>query len=127
VVSHDALPVVQADQAQLVQLFQNLVDNAIKYQPPGIPEVHVSATKRDGPKWMFAVKDNGVGIDPQSFERIFEMFQRLHKRDAFPGTGAGLAISKKIVERHGGHLRVESEPGHGSTFSFALSGSAARP
>ncbi|MGB6431635.1 MAG: PAS domain S-box protein [Candidatus Acidiferrales bacterium] len=119
-VTHDPLPSVMADEMQLTQLFQNLVGNAIKYQKGGIPTVHVSATKNGGPKWTFSVKDNGLGIDPQYFERIFGMFQRLHKREEFAGTGIGLAICKKIVERHGGNISVESEPGHGSTFSFAL-------
>jgi PAS domain S-box-containing protein len=120
VVTHDLLPSVLADEMQLTQLFQNLVGNAIKYQAPGIPKVHISATKNGGPKWTFSVKDNGLGIDPQYFERIFGMFQRLHKREEFAGTGIGLAICKKIVERHGGNISVESEPGHGSTFSFPL-------
>jgi light-regulated signal transduction histidine kinase (bacteriophytochrome) len=105
---------------QLVQLFQNLIGNAIKYQNPGIPRIHVSATRQDRTNWTFAVKDNGLGIDPQYFERIFGMFQRLHKRDEFSGTGVGLAICKKIMERHGGRLWVESVVGEGSTFSFAL-------
>ncbi len=118
-VTHDPLPSVMADEMQLVQLFQNLVGNAIKYQNPGIPRVHVSATN-GGNKWSFAVKDNGLGIDPQYFERIFGMFQRLHKREEFAGTGIGLAICKKIVERHGGNISVESQPGKGSTFRFAL-------
>ncbi len=120
VVTHDPLPAVLADEMQLVQLFQNLVGNAIKYQKPGVPHVHVSAAKNGGRKWDFAVKDDGLGIDPQYFERIFGMFQRLHKRDEFAGTGIGLAICKKIVERHGGNISVESQPGHGSTFRFAL-------
>jgi PAS domain S-box-containing protein len=121
VVTHDPLPAVMADEMQLIQLFQNLVGNAIKYQRPGIPRVHVSAAKNGGKKWYFTVKDNGLGIDPQYFERIFGMFQRLHKRDEFAGTGIGLAICKKIVERHGGNISVESKPGQGSTFRFALS------
>jgi light-regulated signal transduction histidine kinase (bacteriophytochrome) len=123
VVTHDSLPAVLADEMQLVQLFQNLVGNAIKYQKPGIPHVHISAAKNGGRTWDFAVKDDGLGIDPQYFERIFGMFQRLHKRDEFAGTGIGLAICKKIVERHGGNISVESQPGQGSTFRFALSGS----
>jgi len=122
VVTHDALPAVKADETQLVQLFQNLVGNGIKYQNPGIPRVHVSAVKNGGEKWIFSVKDNGLGIDPQYFERIFGMFQRLHKREEFAGTGIGLAICKKIVERHGGNISVASEPGQGATFSFTLSG-----
>jgi PAS domain S-box-containing protein len=120
VITHDLLPSVLADEMQLTQLFQNLVGNAIKYQSAGIPKVHISAAKNGGPKWTFSIKDNGLGIDPQYFERIFGMFQRLHKREEFAGTGIGLAICKKIVERHGGNISVESEPGHGSTFSFAL-------
>ena len=119
-VTHDPLPAVLADEIQLTQLFQNLVGNAIKYQSPGIPRVHVSATRNDGKKWIFSVKDNGLGIAPEYFDRIFGMFQRLHKREEFAGTGIGLAICKKIVERHGGNISVESEPGKGSTFSFAL-------
>ena len=122
-VTHDPLPTVQADEMQLVQLFQNLVGNAVKYQNPGIPRVHISAARRGKASWIFAVKDNGLGIDPQYFERIFGMFQRLHKRDEYSGTGVGLAICKKIMERHGGRLWVESDLGHGSTFSFALAGS----
>jgi len=119
-VTHDPLPSVRADAMQLVQLFQNLVGNAIKYQGPGVPRVHVSAVRCGNRKWMFAVKDNGLGIDPQYFDRIFGMFQRLHKREEFSGTGIGLAICKKIVERHGGTISVESAPGEGTTFSFAL-------
>ena len=107
-VTHDPLPTVLADEMQLIQLFQNLVGNAIKYQNPGVPRVHISAAKNGGKKWIFSVKDNGLGIDPQYFERIFGMFQRLHKREEFAGTGIGLAICKKIVERHGGSISVES-------------------
>jgi PAS domain S-box-containing protein len=126
-VTHDPLPTVQADEMQLVQLFQNLIGNAIKYQSPGVPRVHVSAVRDATRSWIFSVKDNGLGIDPQYFERIFGMFQRLHKRDEFSGTGVGLAICKKIVERHGGALSVESELGKGSTFSFALAGTKRAP
>jgi len=121
-VTHDPLPAVLADETQLVQLFQNLVGNAIKYQKSGVPRVHVSAAPNGRKKWIFSVKDNGLGIDPQYFERIFGMFQRLHKREEFEGTGIGLAICKKIVERHGGIISVESKPGHGSTFRFVLAG-----
>jgi len=126
-VTHDPLPSVLADEMQLIQLFQNLVGNAIKYQSPGIPLVHISAARNGGKQWIFSVKDNGLGIDPQYFERIFGMFQRLHKREEFAGTGIGLAICKKIVERHGGNISVESQPGQGSTFRFALSGSETKP
>jgi PAS domain S-box-containing protein len=119
-VTHDPLPAVLADETQLIQLFQNLVGNAIKYQGPGVPRVHVSAARNGGKKWVFSVTDNGLGIDSQYFDKIFGMFQRLHKREEFAGTGIGLAICKKIVERHGGSISVESQPGQGSTFRFAL-------
>ncbi len=119
-VTHDPLPEVLADETQLIQLFQNLVGNAIKYQSPGIPRVHISAAPQGGKQWIFSVRDNGLGIDSQYFEKIFGMFQRLHKREEFAGTGIGLAICKKIVERHGGIISVESQPGQGSTFRFAL-------
>ena len=125
-VTHDPLPAVMADETQLVQLFQNLIGNAIKYQNPGVPRIHISAIKNGGGKWTFSVRDNGLGIDPQYFERIFVMFQRLHKREEFAGTGIGLAICKKIVERHGGEISVQSQPGKGSTFSFALTGSGVK-
>jgi PAS domain S-box-containing protein len=122
-VTHDPLPMVLADEMQLIQLFQNLIGNGIKYQNPGIPQIHISAAHDENMKWTFSVKDNGLGIDPQYFERIFGLFQRLHRRDEFAGTGIGLAICKKIMERHGGVISVESELGLGSTFSFALSAS----
>jgi PAS domain S-box-containing protein len=125
-VTHDSLPPVIADDMQLIQLFQNLVGNAIKYQSSGIPKVHISAAKNGAKKWTFSVRDNGLGIDPQYFEKIFGMFQRLHKREEFAGTGIGLAICKKIVERHGGSISVESEPGQGSTFRFALAESQSK-
>jgi len=119
-VTRDELPPVMASEGQLVQLFQNLIGNAIKYQNATTPRVHVSATWASRTQWCFSVKDNGLGIEPQYFERIFGMFQRLHKREEFAGTGVGLAICKKIVERHGGTITVESTPGQGSTFSFLL-------
>jgi PAS domain S-box-containing protein len=119
-VTHDALPMVMADEVQLTQLFQNLVGNAIKYQQSDIPKVHVAVVKTSETKWMFSVQDNGIGIRPEHFGRIFGMFQRLHQRDEFDGTGIGLAICKKIVERHGGDLSVESQFGQGSSFSFGL-------
>jgi light-regulated signal transduction histidine kinase (bacteriophytochrome) len=121
-VTHDQLPVVLADKIQLTQLFQNLVGNAIKYQKPGTPKIHVSAVMNGTKKWNFSVKDNGLGIDPENFEKIFGMFQRLHTREEFTGTGIGLALCKKIVERHGESISVESQPGQGSTFRFALAG-----
>jgi PAS domain S-box-containing protein len=121
-VTHDPLPAVIADETQLVQLFQNLVGNAIKYQRAGIPRVHISAARAEA-KWMFSVNDNGIGIDAKYLQKIFGMFQRLHKRGEFVGTGIGLAICKKIVERHQSHITVESTPGVGSMFRFALAGS----
>ena len=121
-VTHDRLPNVMADEMQLIQLFQNLVGNAIKYQSPGVPQIHISAARNVERKWIFSVKDNGLGIDSQYFEKIFGMFQRLHKREEFAGTGIGLAICKKIVERHGGTISVESQLGQGSCFRFALVG-----
>jgi len=119
-VTHDDLPTLRADPTQLRQLFQNLIANGIKFHRPGqAPSVQVFAAREDR-AWNFSVTDNGIGIEPQYLERIFKMFQRLHGRDAYPGTGIGLAICKKIVERHGGWIRVESEPGHGTTFQFML-------
>jgi PAS domain S-box-containing protein len=125
-VTHDPLPRVMADETQLIQLFQNLVGNAVKYRRAGIPLIHISAARDGGIMWIFSVQDNGIGIDPQFFEKIFGMFQRLHKREEFTGTGMGLAICKKIVERHGGKISVESQPGKGSTFRFTLAASEAK-
>jgi PAS domain S-box-containing protein len=119
-VTHGPMPKVKANEVQLTQLFQNLVGNAIKYQGTGVPHIHISALKNGAPKWTFSVQDNGLGIDSQFFERIFGMFQRLHKRGEFEGTGMGLAICKKIVECNGGRISVESTPGLGSTFHFTL-------
>jgi PAS domain S-box-containing protein len=121
-VTHEPLPRVLADEIQLIQLFQNLLGNAIKYQKTGVPKIHVSAARNGDPKWVFSVEDNGIGIDPKFFEKIFGMFQRLHKREEFAGTGMGLAICKKIVERHGGSISVESQPGKGATFHFTVAG-----
>jgi PAS domain S-box-containing protein len=120
VVTHDPLPVVLADELQLVQLFQNLIGNAVKYRRDTAPIVHVGVVPCNGRRWLFSVQDNGLGIESQYFERIFGMFQRLHKRDEFAGTGIGLAICKKIVERHGGAMSVESAIGQGSTFRFQM-------
>ncbi len=122
-VTHDALPAVQADASQLTQLFQNLVGNAIKYRGPEIPRIHVSAAASAGGRWLFLVRDNGLGIDAEHFDRIFGMFQRLHGVDEYSGTGIGLAICKKIVDRHGGIIGVDSKPGQGATFHFTLGAS----
>jgi len=118
-VTHDPLPTVRADAMQLCQLFQNLLGNALKFHGPAPPRIHVSAQKADY-EWRFSVRDTGIGIDPQHAERIFVIFQRLHSGAEYPGTGIGLAISKKIAERHGGRMWVESEPGKGATFFFTL-------
>jgi light-regulated signal transduction histidine kinase (bacteriophytochrome) len=119
-VTRDHLPLVLADPTQLRQLFQNLIANGIKFHRPGaLPRVHVSASL-NGEGWTFSISDNGIGIEPQYFERIFVLFQRLHGRDEYPGTGIGLALCKKIVERHGGHMRVDSTPAQGTTFRFTL-------
>jgi len=118
-VTHTPLPTVMADGAQMVQLFQNLVGNALKFHGDQPPRVQVGAVARAG-DWLFSVADNGIGLDMQYAERIFIIFQRLHGRTEFAGTGIGLAICKKIVERHGGHIWVESRPEHGATFYFTL-------
>jgi light-regulated signal transduction histidine kinase (bacteriophytochrome) len=119
-VTHDPLPTVMADKAQLAQVFQNLIANGIKFRREGVPpRVHVSA-EQEGDEWVFSVEDNGIGIDPGQADRIFQIFQRLHTREEYEGTGIGLALCKRIVERHGGRIWVESEVGEGSTFTFTL-------
>ena len=120
VISADHLPGIYADGIQITQLFQNLIGNALKFQKPGVtPEISIAAQKNDG-MWTFSVTDNGIGIDPRYTDRIFKIFQRLHAKGEYEGTGIGLAICKRIVERHGGEISVRSEPGAGSTFSFTL-------
>ncbi len=118
-VHHDPLPEVRADAGQMRQLLQNLIGNALKFHGETPPQVHVSAAP-DPDGWRFAVRDNGIGIDPRFFERIFVVFQRLHTRDEYSGTGIGLAVCKKIVERHGGRIWVESAPNQGAAFCFTL-------
>jgi light-regulated signal transduction histidine kinase (bacteriophytochrome) len=118
-VSRGPLPTVLGDAAQLVQLFQNLVGNAIKFRGSREPAVFAEARQREG-VWRFAVRDNGIGIDPRNAGRIFELFKRLHRADEYPGTGLGLAVCRRVVERHGGKIWVESEVGKGSTFCFTL-------
>ena len=122
-VQAEPLPTISADETQMRQLLQNLIANAIKFRDDDPPEVRVSAEKvqeGDEPVWRFAVADNGIGIDPQYEDRIFQIFQRLHTRDEYEGTGIGLAMCKKIVERHGGRIWFESEPGDGTTFYFTI-------
>jgi PAS domain S-box-containing protein len=119
-VTHDELPDITMDDSQLTQIFQNLIGNAVKYHGTVVPRVHVSSASNDKDEWVFSVRDNGIGIDAQYFEKIFVLFQRLHGRDEFEGTGIGLAICKKMLERCGGRIWVESRPQEGSTFSFAV-------
>jgi light-regulated signal transduction histidine kinase (bacteriophytochrome) len=118
-INHDPLPQILADEVQLEQVFQNLIGNALKFRGADPPRVHIGLSRADG-FWNFSVHDNGIGIDPQYFERIFIIFQRLHTRARYEGTGIGLAVSKRIIERHGGRIWVESQPGSGSTFTFSI-------
>jgi light-regulated signal transduction histidine kinase (bacteriophytochrome) len=118
-VTHDPLPTVMADSPQLEQLFQNLIGNAIKFRGNEPPRVHISAS-RNGKGWVFSIRDNGIGMAPEYSERVFVIFQRLHSRQEYAGTGIGLAVCKKIVERHGGHIWVESDVGKGATFRFTI-------
>ena len=118
-ITHDALPEVLGDEFQLVQLIQNLGGNALKFRAEAVPKIHISFTEEES-EYVFAVADNGIGIDPQYFERIFMVFQRLHDKGQYPGTGIGLAICKKVVDRHGGRIWVESAPGQGACFKFTL-------
>jgi light-regulated signal transduction histidine kinase (bacteriophytochrome) len=122
----EKLPQVMADPVQLTQVFQNLLSNALKFCGSRRPNIHVSARRsnerQDPPRWIFSIQDNGIGIEPQFQERVFEIFQRLHTRNEYAGNGMGLAITKKIIERHGGTIWVESTPGAGTTFFFTLRG-----
>jgi PAS domain S-box-containing protein len=119
VITHDPLPKVMADDTQLTQVFQNLISNAIKFRGEDNPKIHIAVVRKSN-HWLFSVQDNGIGIDPKHKDRIFEVFKRLHKRRNYPGTGIGLSICKKIIERHGGNIWVESELGNGSVFYFTL-------
>lgn len=120
IITHDPLPEVMADATQLTQIFQNLIGNAIKFRKEGQVQIHIGVVKESENEWQFSVKDNGIGIEAQYSDRIFVLFQRLHGRSMYPGTGIGLAICKKIVERHGGRIWVESELGKGSIFYFTI-------
>ena len=136
-VTREPLPAVMVDPVQLTQLFQNLIGNALKFRGSAKPHIQLRAERHPAPaankgvetskpargnteEWQFSVRDNGMGIDPQHFEKIFVIFQRLHTVDQYPGTGIGLAICKKIIERHSGRIWVESVPGEGATFQFTL-------
>ncbi len=119
-ITHDPLPVILADATQVTQVFQNIIDNAIKFRSPGVaPEIQITATPQNG-MWQFAIRDNGIGIPEEYIGKIFILFERLHGRDTYPGTGLGLALCKRVIERHGGRIWVESKVGVGSTFSFTL-------
>jgi light-regulated signal transduction histidine kinase (bacteriophytochrome) len=119
IITSDPLPVVKADSTQLLQVFQNLIGNAIKYRSQRTPRIHIGVEDK-GNEWLFSFSDNGIGIAPQYADRIFRIFQRLHTRKEYTGTGIGLAVCKKIVERHGGRIWLESELEEGSTFLFTL-------
>jgi PAS domain S-box-containing protein len=118
-ITHTPLPTVLGDEIQLIQLLQNLIGNAIKFRREEPPHIHISAARQEK-EWLFSVRDNGIGLEPEYFDRIFTIFQRLHSRSEYSGTGIGLAVCKKIVERHGGRIWVESELGVGTTFYFTL-------
>jgi len=119
IITLDDLPALMADPGQLGRLFQNLVGNALKFQGEEPPRIHV-AVRREERNWVFSVRDNGIGIDPKYKDRILVIFQRLHTMETYAGTGIGLSICKRIVERHGGRIWVESELGKGSTFCFTI-------
>jgi light-regulated signal transduction histidine kinase (bacteriophytochrome) len=113
------MPTVKADAGQLARLFQNLISNGLKFCKDRTPRVHIGAVREDG-EWRFSVKDNGIGIEPQYADRVFVIFQRLHTRTEYEGTGIGLAVCKRIVDRHGGRIWFDSTPGEGTTFHFTI-------
>ena len=119
-ITHDELPEIFVDPSQITRVFQNLISNAIKYKSEENPYIHISAREKSD-CYEFIVRDNGIGIAPKYYEKIFEIFQRLHTKDAYEGTGIGLAICKRIIERHRGIIWVDSEEGKGSTFHFTIS------
>jgi light-regulated signal transduction histidine kinase (bacteriophytochrome) len=118
-ISYDPLPTLQVNPHQMGQLLQNLITNGIKFHDQRAPRIHLSA-RQEGQEWVIAVQDHGIGFDPQYVEGIFKVFKRLHSKEQYPGTGIGLAICKKIAERHGGRIWAESEPGRGATFYFTI-------
>ena len=118
-ITHEPLPKVSVDSTQLMQVFQNLIGNALKFRGEPAPAIHVAASQQNG-DWVISVRDNGIGIDPEYFGKLFHLFQRLHNRRQYPGTGIGLAVCKRIIERHGGSIWVESQPGKGATFYFTI-------
>ena len=121
-VTADPLPTLLVDEGQMVLLFQNLIGNALKFRSESPPEIHVGARREQG-RWVMWVRDNGIGIDSQYFERIFQVFQRLHTREKYPGSGVGLSLCRRVVERHEGQMWVESQAGQGAVFYFSLPGS----
>ena len=118
-ITHDPLPIITADYSQMIQLLQNLIGNSIKYRSDKIPEIHISAQEKDN-DWIYSVEDNGIGIDSKYSDQVFQIFKRLHTNEEYKGTGIGLAITKRIIERHSGRIWVESELGKGSKFYFTI-------
>jgi two-component system, chemotaxis family, sensor kinase Cph1 len=120
VVTHDPLPTLRANCSQLLQLFQNLIGNAIKFRGAKVPAIHIRAEKKKPTEWLFSVTDNGIGIASEHADMIFIIFKRLHGRTEYPGNGIGLSICKRIVEHHGGRIWADSQPRHGTSFQFTL-------